>query len=72
MILLDTNVLSETMRKFPAPVVIARLIRHDAELALTAVVIAEITSALRRSIPAGWRCLVWLTAGAVSQIGFLG
>ena len=34
MIFLDTNVISETLRKTPNPAVIAWLVRNDAELAL--------------------------------------
>jgi len=41
LIFLDTNVISETMRKAPNPAVIAWLVRHDAELALPTVTIAE-------------------------------
>ena len=42
MIFLDTNVISETMRLRPDSRVIEWLIRHDAELALSSVVIAEL------------------------------
>ena len=42
MIFLDTNVISETLRRAPDPAVVAWLIRHDAELALPTVTIAEI------------------------------
>lgn len=42
MIFLDTNVVSETFRKQPNDAVIAWLIRHDAELALSSIVIGEI------------------------------
>jgi hypothetical protein len=42
LIFLDTNVVSETLRKTPNPAVIAWLVRHDAELALPTVTIAEI------------------------------
>jgi predicted nucleic acid-binding protein len=41
-IFLDTNVVSETLRKSPDPAVIAWLVRYDAELALPTVTIAEI------------------------------
>jgi predicted nucleic acid-binding protein len=34
LIFLDTNVISETLRKTPNPAVIAWLVRNDAELAL--------------------------------------
>ena len=39
MIFLDTNVVSETLRKSPDPAVIAWLVRYDAELALPTVTI---------------------------------
>ena len=42
MIFLDTNVISETLKKAPDQAVIAWLVRYDAELALPAVAIAEI------------------------------
>ncbi|MBV8683733.1 MAG: type II toxin-antitoxin system VapC family toxin [Caulobacteraceae bacterium] len=42
MIFLDTNVVSETLRKTPDPAVIAWLTRNDAELALPTVTIAQI------------------------------
>ena len=42
MIFLDTNVISETLRRRPNPAVIAWLVQHDAELALPTVTIAEI------------------------------
>jgi predicted nucleic acid-binding protein len=42
LIFLDTNVVSETLRKTPDPAVIAWLVRNDAELALPTVTIAEI------------------------------
>lgn len=42
MIFLDTNVISETLRRAPNPAVIAWLIRYDADLALPTVTIAEI------------------------------
>lgn len=41
MIFLDTNVVSETFKKEPSEAVIAWLIRHDAELALSNIVIGE-------------------------------
>ncbi len=41
MIFLDTNVISETLRKTPNSAVIAWLTRHDAELALATITIAE-------------------------------
>ncbi|HHY48885.1 MAG TPA: type II toxin-antitoxin system VapC family toxin [Alphaproteobacteria bacterium] len=42
MIFLDTNVVSETLRRSPEPAVIAWLVKHDAELALSTVAIADI------------------------------
>ena len=51
MIFLDTNVVSETMRKTPNEDVVAWLIRHDAELALSTVVIAEIAFGIEKIIP---------------------
>jgi predicted nucleic acid-binding protein len=42
LIFLDTNVLSEPLKKLPNEAVIAWLTRHDAELALSSVVIGEI------------------------------
>ncbi|RKE85629.1 type II toxin-antitoxin system VapC family toxin [Rhizobium sp. AG855] len=42
MIFLDTNVVSETLKKQPSEAVISWLIRHDAELALSSVVIGEV------------------------------
>ncbi|MFN4207485.1 MAG: type II toxin-antitoxin system VapC family toxin [Agrobacterium albertimagni] len=41
MIFLDTNVVSETFKKEPNEAVIAWLIRHDAALALSSIVIGE-------------------------------
>lgn len=51
MIFLDTNVVSETLRKSPAPAVIAWLVRHDAELALPTVTIAEIAFGIQKIVP---------------------
>ena len=42
MIFLDTNVISETLRKTPNSAVVAWLIRNDAELVLPTVTIAEV------------------------------
>jgi predicted nucleic acid-binding protein len=50
-IFLDTNVLSETLRKSPDPAVIAWLVRHDAELALPTVTIAEIAFGIQKIWP---------------------
>ena len=51
MIFLDTNVISETLRKTPNPAVIAWLVRNDAELALPTVTIAEIAFGIGRIRP---------------------
>lgn len=51
MIFLDTNVVSETLRKEPSEAVIAWLIRHDAELALPTVTIAEIAFGIEKIRP---------------------
>ena len=51
MIFLDTNVLSETFRKAPNEAVIAWLVRHDAELALSTVTIAEIAYGIQKIEP---------------------
>lgn len=51
MIFLDTNVVSETFRKSPNEAVIAWLVRHDAELALSTVTIAEIAFGIAKIRP---------------------
>jgi predicted nucleic acid-binding protein len=51
LIFLDTNVLSETFRKAPNEAVIAWLVRHDAELALSTVTIAEIAYGIQKIRP---------------------
>ena len=51
MIFLDTNVISETLRKAPDGAVIAWLVRHDAELALPTVTIAEIAFGIQKVRP---------------------
>ena len=51
MIFLDTNVISETLRKSPNTAVIAWLVRHDAELALPTVTIAEIAFGIQKILP---------------------
>lgn len=48
MIFLDTNVISETFRKAPDPNVVAWLVRHDAELAIPTVTIAEIAFGIQK------------------------
>lgn len=52
MIFLDTNVVSELMRKSPDPVVVGWLERHDAELALSTIVIGEIAFGVEKIRPA--------------------
>jgi predicted nucleic acid-binding protein len=51
LIFLDTNVISETLRKTPDPAVIAWLARSDAELALPTVTIAEIAFGIEKIRP---------------------
>lgn len=48
MIFLDTNVISETLRRQPNEAVIAWLVRFDAELALPTVTIAEIAFGIEK------------------------
>lgn len=51
MIFLDTNVVSETLKKAPDEAVIAWLVRYDAELALPTVMIAEIAFGIQKIRP---------------------
>lgn len=51
MIFLDTNVVSETLRKSPSLAVLAWLVRHDSELALPTVTIAEIAFGIAKIRP---------------------
>ena len=51
MIFLDTNVLSESLRKSPDAAVIGWLVRNDAELALPTVTIAEIAFGISKIRP---------------------
>lgn len=51
MIFLDTNVVSETLKKAPDEAVIAWLTRHDAELALPTITIAEIAFGIGKIRP---------------------
>lgn len=51
MIFVDTNVVSETLRKSPDEAVTAWLVRHDAELALPTVTIAEIAFGIQKIRP---------------------
>jgi hypothetical protein len=50
-IFIDTNVVSELMRKTPDPGVIQWLERHDAELALSTIAIAEIAFGIEKVRP---------------------
>jgi predicted nucleic acid-binding protein len=52
LIFLDTNVVSETLRKRPDSRVVEWLIEHDAELALPTVTIAEIAYGIQKIRPA--------------------
>ncbi|MBZ9996346.1 type II toxin-antitoxin system VapC family toxin [Mesorhizobium sp. BH1-1-4] len=51
MIFVDTNVISETLRKAPDAAVLAWLVRNDAELALPTVAIAEIAFGIQKIRP---------------------
>ncbi|MEB2846597.1 PIN domain-containing protein [Rhizobiales bacterium RZME27] len=51
MIFLDTNVVSETLKKAPDSAVIAWLVRYDVELALPTVVVAEIAFGIQKIRP---------------------
>lgn len=51
MIFLDTNVVSETLKPAPDPLVIEWLIAHDAELALPSVALAELAYGIERVRP---------------------
>jgi len=51
LIFLDTNVVSETLKKAPDTAVIAWLVRHDAELALPTVAVAEIAFGIQKIRP---------------------
>jgi predicted nucleic acid-binding protein len=51
LIFLDTNVVSETLKKAPDAAVMAWLVRHDAELALPTVTIAEIAFGIQKIRP---------------------
>ncbi|MBZ9773877.1 type II toxin-antitoxin system VapC family toxin [Mesorhizobium sp. CO1-1-8] len=51
MIFVDTNVISETLKKAPDEAVLAWLVRHDAELALPTVTIAEIAFGIQKIRP---------------------
>jgi predicted nucleic acid-binding protein len=51
LIFLDTNVVSETLKKAPSENVLAWLVRFDAELALPTVTIAEIAFGIQKIRP---------------------
>jgi predicted nucleic acid-binding protein len=51
LIFVDTNVVSETLRKAPNAAVMAWLVRNDAELALPTVTIAEIAFGIAKIRP---------------------
>jgi hypothetical protein len=51
LIFLDTNVVSETLKKAPDPRVLTWLIEHDAQLALPTIVIAEISYGIEKIRP---------------------
>ncbi|QND58113.1 type II toxin-antitoxin system VapC family toxin [Mesorhizobium huakuii] len=51
MIFVDTNVISESLKKTPDPAVLAWLVRNDAELALPTVTIAEIAFGIQKIRP---------------------
>ncbi len=51
MIFLDTNVMPETLKKAPDSAVIAWMVRHDAELALQTVAVAEIAFGIQKIRP---------------------
>ena len=51
MFILDTNVISETLKKVSDEAVIAWLVRYDAELALPTVTIAEIAFGIEKVRP---------------------
>jgi hypothetical protein len=51
LIFLDTNVVSETLRKAPNAAVMAWLLRHDSELAIPTVTIAEIAFGIGKVRP---------------------
>lgn len=51
MILLDTNVVSETLKRYPDEAVVAWLTRYDAELALPTVTIAEVAFGIQKIRP---------------------
>ncbi len=51
MIFVDTNVVSETFRAQPEPRVLEWLVRHDSELAMPSIVVAEIAFGIHKLQP---------------------
>jgi predicted nucleic acid-binding protein len=51
LIFLDTNIISETLKRSPSEAVIAWLVRYDVELALPTVTIAEIAFGIQKIRP---------------------
>jgi len=51
LIFVDTNVISESLKKTPDPAVLAWLVRNDAELALPTVTIAEVAFGIQKIRP---------------------
>jgi len=51
LIFVDTNVISESLKKTPDPAVLAWLVRNDAELALPTVTIAEVAFGIQKVRP---------------------
>jgi len=51
LIFIDTNVISETLRLQPEPRVLEWLTRHDSELAIPSIVVAEIAFAIHKLQP---------------------
>lgn len=51
MIFVDTNIISETLRPEPEPRVLEWLVRHDSELAVPSIVIAELSFGIHKLQP---------------------
>ena len=51
MIFVDTNVVSETLRTHPEPRVLDWLVRHDSELAMPNIVVADIAFGIHKLQP---------------------
>ncbi|MCW5730269.1 MAG: type II toxin-antitoxin system VapC family toxin [Alphaproteobacteria bacterium] len=63
MIFVDTNVVSETLRKHPDQAVLAWLARHDADLALPTVTIGEIAFGIAKIRPDERAARLWQGLG---------